>query len=188
MEPLDASSSRPLDGGPSFPVSNRIERALWIGVWTIFGRLVPPPLGHRWRRMLLRMFGAKIGSDCVIYPNAKIWLPRNLTMAGSATLGPDVQCYNMAPIQIGEGAIVSQRAFLCAGDHDVRDRNFQLITKPIVIGAGSWVAAEAYVAPGVTIGSGAVLAARGCAISDIPAETIWGGNPAKQIGVRDRHA
>ncbi|GAA4642542.1 hypothetical protein GCM10023115_06320 [Pontixanthobacter gangjinensis] len=105
-------------------------------------------------------------------------------MHSKATLGPGVHCYNMAPVDIGEGAIVSQRAFLCAGGHDIRDTHFQLVTRPIMIGAGSWIAAEAYVGPGVTIGARAVLAARGCAIGDVAEGTVWGGNPAKQIGVR----
>lgn len=182
--PLEAAHSKPVAGGPSFTLANRLERGVWRMVWLLFGRIVPPPFGKGWRRFLLRAFGAKIGPDAHIYASTRIWLPRHLTMEGNATLGPGAECYNMAPVSIGESAIISQRAFLCTGSHDIRDPHFQLITAPISIGAGSWIAAEAYVGPGVTIGEKAVIAARACVVSDVPAGTVWGGNPAKQIGKR----
>ena len=182
--PLDASRSKPVTGGPSFSLANRLERGVWRIVWFLFARAVPPPVGKGWRRVLLRIFGAKIGAGAHIYASARVWLPRHLTMASNATLGPSVECYNMAPVNIGESAIISQRAFLCTGSHDTRDPHFQLVTAPISIGRGSWIAAEAYIGPGVTIGSNAVVAARACVVSDVPAGTIWGGNPAKQIGER----
>lgn len=187
-DPLDASATRPLEGGPSFSLANRIERAVFAICWIVLGRLVPPPFGKGWRRFMLRLFGANIAKGANIYPTARIWLPRHLVMEEGSTIGPKVDCYNMAPITLRKGAIVSQRAYLCAGDHDHRDPHFQLVTRPIELGAHSWVAAEAFVAPGVTLGEGAVLAARGVAVKDMPAWTVWGGNPAKQIGERPRHA
>ena len=66
----------------------------------------------------------------------------------------------MAPITLGEHAIVSQGSHLCSGTHDIDDQHFQLQARPIVIGAHAWVAAEAFVGPGVTIGEAAVLGAR----------------------------
>ncbi|MBD3729201.1 MAG: putative colanic acid biosynthesis acetyltransferase [Sphingomonadales bacterium] len=184
-EPLDASRTRPLlTGGPSFSFANRIERAAWSLVWLLFARLVPPPFGWAWRKFLLRLFGARMGSLTKVYASAQIWLPRHLDMADGSTLGPGVECYNMAPVTIGKRVIVSQRAFLCGGDHDHRDPEFQLVARPIVLGDDCWVAAEAFVAPGVTLGGGAVLAARGVAVKDLPPWTVWGGNPARQLGER----
>lgn len=183
--PLDARASDPLHGGPSFPLGNRIERALFRVTWATLAWLVPPPFGWGWRRMLLRMFGASIAGTARVYPSARIWLPRNLAMAEWAALGPGVQCYNMAAISLGEGAIVSQRAFLCGGDHDILDPSHQLVVRPIRIGAEAWIAAEAFVGPGVTVGERAVLGARGCATCDLPPGTIWAGNPARQLGTRN---
>lgn len=184
-DPLDARTHRPLHGGPSFSLANRIERAGFRACWLLLAWLAPPPFGWGWRRWLLRLFGAQIGPHARVYPSARIWLPRNLTMAARTTLGPGAQCYNMAPLTLGEGAIVSQRAFLCGGDHDISDPTHQLLARPIAIGARAWIAAEAYVAPGVSIGDGAVLGARGCATRDIPAGTVWAGNPARQVGTRE---
>ena len=183
--PLDAGKSRPIEGGASFSLGNRIERLAWGIVWTLGSRWLPRPLFSGWRRVLLRTFGARIAPGCIIAPSVRVWLPRNLTMDHASSMGPGVDCYNMAPITIGARAIVSQRAFLCAGNHDPRDPDFQLVTAPITIGPGAWVAAEAFVGPGVTIGCGAVVAARACVSRDVAEWTIVAGNPAKQVGTRE---
>jgi putative colanic acid biosynthesis acetyltransferase WcaF len=180
---LDAAHSRPREGGASFTLSNRIERAAFIVCWALLARWTPRPL-NGWRRFLLRCFGARIGEGSVIHPSVTIWLPRNLSMGRFAALAQGVDCYAMAPISLGDNVVVSQRAFLCAGNHDHRDPNFQLITAPIVIGDNAWVAAEAFVGPGVTVGEGAVLAARGVASRDLEPWSVYAGNPARRIGER----
>jgi acetyltransferase-like isoleucine patch superfamily enzyme len=88
---------------------------------------------------------------------------------------------NMAPVRIGCRTIVSQRAFLCAGTHDYLHPEFQLVTKPITIAPYCWVAAEAFVGPGVTMNEGAVLGARGVPFSDLEAWTVYAGNPVHSL-------
>ena len=68
--------------------------------------------------------------------------------------------YAIAEITIEDHAVISQGAHLCAGTHDVESPYFQTISKPISIKTRAWVAAEAFVGPGVTVGEGAVLGAR----------------------------
>jgi len=91
----------------------------------------------------------------------------------------------MAPISLGSYALVSQGAYLCAGTHDVDDPNFQLVTKPILIGNNAWVAAEAFVGPGVTIGNGAVLGARAVTFKNLDDGVIYVGNPARSVRKRE---
>jgi putative colanic acid biosynthesis acetyltransferase WcaF len=79
---------------------------------------------------------------------------------------------------LGAYAVISQGAYLCAGTHDVDDPNFQLTTRPISIGERAWIAADAFVGPGVRVGEGAVLGARGVAFKDLEPWTIYAGNPA----------
>jgi len=80
--------------------------------------------------------------------------------------------------------IVSQRAYLCAGSHDISSPAFQLIAKPISIGDDVWIAAEAFVGPGVAVGDGSVLSARACAFSDLEPWTVYRGNPAVPFKAR----
>lgn len=183
MSLLDAASSNPREGGPSFSLQHRIFRAVWGLTWALLGRWTPVPL-HGWRRLLLKCFGANLHSTARVYPSARIWYPPHLHMGQHAVLGPDVICYCMDRITIGDFAIVSQGAHLCGGTHDPDDPHFQLVPKPITIGANAWIAAEAFVGPGVVVGEGAVLGARGVTVRNLAPWTIFAGNPAKAI--RDR--
>jgi putative colanic acid biosynthesis acetyltransferase WcaF len=185
MSVLDAKESNPREGGPSFPLKHRLFRAAWNLTWAALGRWTPVPL-YGWRRFLLNSFGARISSKARVYPGTTIWYPPNLSMGDHSVIGPGVIVYDMDRIEIGDYAIISQRAHLCGGTHDPDDANFQLIPKPITIGAKAWVAAEAFVGPGVTIGEGAVLGARGVAVKSIAPWQIHGGNPAKLIRERNR--
>ncbi|MGM9424848.1 hypothetical protein [Hydrogenophaga sp. MI9] len=90
----------------------------------------------------------------------------------------------MGRISIGEKAIISQGAYLCAGTHDIADPHFQLKSYPIEIGAMAWVAAEAFVGPGVTIGEAAVIGARAVLFSDAKPYGVYVGNPAAWLKTR----
>jgi putative colanic acid biosynthesis acetyltransferase WcaF len=105
-------------------------------------------------------------------------------MGDHRCLADGVDCYCVASITLGAHAIVSQRAFLCAATHDHNDPAFPLIPKPISIGERAWVAAEAFVGPGVTIGVGAVVGARAVTVKDVAEWTVVAGNPARVIGRR----
>lgn len=180
---LDAKETTPVSGGASFTLANRIERLLWQIIWTFFARWTPAMFSP-WRIWLLELFGATVAKGAMIAASTKVWLPRNLFLGANASVGPGVNCYTQGEIHIGARTIISQGTHLCAGSHDVSDEDFQLITRPIHIGDDVWIAAEAFVAPGVTIGDGAVLAARGCAFGDLDPWTIYRGNPAEKLKLR----
>ncbi len=183
MTLLDANSSRPLDGGASFTLGNRVRRVVWNLAWLLLASWTPAPL-HRYRVSLLRLFGAQVDWTAHVYGSAKIWCPGNLRMEARSCLGPRVNCYCIDQISLGIGAIVSQDTSLCTGSHDIRDSHFQLITKPIVIESGAWVAAEAFIGPGVTVGQSAVIGARAVLFSDADANGVYVGNPATKVKSR----
>jgi putative colanic acid biosynthesis acetyltransferase WcaF len=167
--------------------TSRLRRALWNTAWRLLASWTPVPC-HGWRRLLLRAFGARMAGRTKVYPSARIWDPRHLVMEADACLGPDVDCYNLATVTVGVGATVSQRSTLCAGTHDIDDPTFPLVTGPISVGANAWIAAEAFVGPGVTIGEGAVLGARGVATKALEPWTVYAGNPVRPLRKRRPHA
>lgn len=181
--PGDRSVHPWLYGGATFALRHRLLRAGWRTAWLLFARWTPPPL-HAWRCWLLNRCGADLAPSARVYPDVIIWWPPHLTMKPHASLGPGVTCYNVAPVDVGTFAVVSQGAHLCAGTHDCDDPNFPLRAKPISIGAHAWIAAEAFVGPGVTVGDGAVLGARAVAMRDLHPRTIYAGNPAAPIRLR----
>ncbi|MFT3997298.1 MAG: colanic acid biosynthesis acetyltransferase WcaF [Asticcacaulis sp.] len=180
MSVLDYKTTNPREGGASFSLSNRLSRLVWNICWLVLASWTPP-FAHPWRRFLLRSFGAKIQGKSDVRGSARVWYPGYLVMGDNSIIADRVICYNMALITIGDYTVISQGAHLCAGSHDIVDPHFQLIARPIHIGKECWVAAEAFVGPGVTMGEGAVLGARGVAFRDMDANGVYAGNPAKKI-------
>jgi putative colanic acid biosynthesis acetyltransferase WcaF len=169
--------------GSTFTLSNRLYRLIWQIIRQLFFCQSFIPL-HGWRIFLLRLFGAKIGNNCFIYPDVRIWAPWNLEMADFSTLGPEVNCYNIALVKLGERVVVSQGVRLCTGSHDYQSPNFQLVAKPIQINDDAWVCAEAFLLPNVIIDNGCIIGARAVVTKSQPAWTICGGNPCKPIKPR----
>lgn len=165
---------------PVRTVWNRPSRVLWNLAWWVAYR-PSPRVFHGWRRFLLRRFGAIIGKGAHPYPSARIWAPWNLTMEEGSCLGDYVQCYSVDRITLEPQATVSQFSFLCTAGHDYRVKGMPLITAPITIGRGAWVAADAFIGPGVTIGERAIVGARSSVFRDVDSWTVVGGNPARVI-------
>jgi putative colanic acid biosynthesis acetyltransferase WcaF len=59
-----------------------------------------------------------------------------------------------------------------------------LMKCPITVQEGAWVCADAFVAPGVTVGANSIVGARAVLLRSIPENVIVGGNPAKVIRKR----
>ncbi len=178
-----ADRFRPLGRGPAFSAANKLERVVWRLTWLVLARWTPPLLAP-WRRFLLRLFGAKIGGGAKVYGSARIWLPRHLDLGEGVIVGPGAELYNQGLITVVAFSVVSQRAFLCASTHRTSDAAFELVLCPISLGRGCWVAAEAFVGPGVTMADGAVLGARGALFDDAAAMGIYRGNPAALVRQR----
>ena len=159
---------------------NKILRVIWGLCWITLFRPSPRPF-FLWRRMLLRIFGARIGSSARIDPSVRIWVPWRLSVGTDAALGAHVVCYNLAPITIGAHATVSQYTHLCAGSHDITDPHMSLIAQPIIVGEQAWVCANAFVGPGVRVGNGAIVGAASVVMRDVTEWTVVVGNPARYL-------
>jgi putative colanic acid biosynthesis acetyltransferase WcaF len=169
--------------GPSFDLKNRIERTLWGFVyWTLFRW--SPRCMHSWRSFLLRLFGAHIASGCHIYPDARIWLPKNLVCIEECCIGEGAVVLNYALVSIGKQTVISQEVWLCTGTHDYTKKGFPLISKPIIIGDFAWIGAQCFVHPGKTIANGCVVGARSVVTRNLSEWTVYAGNPCKPIKPR----
>ncbi len=157
-------------------------RAAWsVGRWLF--RLVPRPL-HGTRAAILRLFGARVGRHVHIYPSAHVYFPWNLEIGDWSAIGEDALIYNLGRITLGERVTISQRAHLCAGCHDYTRPDLPLLRPPIQVDSDAWIAADAFVGPGVRVGEGAVVAARAVAVKDVAAWRVVAGNPAREIKQR----
>lgn len=164
-----------------FSYSNKIARFTWNIIYWILFRPFNLNFFNGWRAGILKIFGAKVGYKANIYASVKIWAPWNLEIGDYSSIGPGVDCYNQGKIAIGSQTIISQKCYLCASSHDHTIENFPLILKPINIENQVWIAAAAFIGPGVHIGEGGVVGARSAVFKDVHDWTVVGGNPAKFI-------
>ncbi len=163
---------------------NRAGRAIWAVAYVLLFRPSPRVM-HRWRNLVLRLFGARLHATARVYRRARCWAPWNLSMDENSCIGDDVDIYNVALVSIGAHSTVSQYSFLCAATHDHEDPAHPLVFKPITIGSRCWVAADVFVGPGVTIGDGTVVGARSSVFGDLPEWVVASGTPARPQRTRE---
>lgn len=167
-------------------LSNKLYRLVWNVACFLLIRPLPRTIGQRWIHFVYRLFGASIDKRVLLYPSAIVYDPRNLIMKEHSQIGPKAEIYNVNKVVLEEFANVSQRAYLCTASHDINNEDFHLISEPIVVKRYSWVAADAFIGFGVTIGEGAVVGARAAVFKDVVPWTVVGGNPARYIKNRNK--
>ncbi len=157
---------------------------LWWGVGIV-------PL-HHVRRFFYRLFGMTIGSGSTIHMGARIYDPRHIeigedTIIGErATLDGRRQLPNsQGGITIGDHTDIASEVMIWSSEHNISSPDFAAIEAPVHIGDYVFIGPRAILLPGITVGSGAVIAAGAVVTKDVTANTIVGGVPAKPIGERD---
>jgi putative colanic acid biosynthesis acetyltransferase WcaF len=169
------------------PAGFRGRSAWFVQLWwlvqaTLFRH--SPQFAYGFRAWLLRRFGAQVGVNTVIRPTVTVTYPWKVKIGDFAWIGDDVVLYSLGEIEIGADSVVSQRSYLCAGDHDYRDSTFPIRGRRIVVEAQSWIAADVFIAPGVVVGHGAVIGARSSVFHDMPSGMVSMGNPCRPLKPR----
>ncbi|MGX1166170.1 putative colanic acid biosynthesis acetyltransferase WcaF [Bradyrhizobium sp. USDA 372] len=176
----DLSQSKP---PPGFRGRSGFTVLLWQTVQQTLFAWSPQP-AYGWRRLLLRLFGAEVGRGVRVRPTARVTYPWKVKLGHHCWIGDNAELYSLGAITIGENAVISQRSYVCAATHNYRDITFPLVAKPVVVEREAWVAADCFIAPGVTVGAGAVVGARSTVLQSVAPATIVAGQPAQLKGQR----
>ncbi len=164
--------------------ASTLKEGLWVFIkWMFFQGAFPWPSALR--VAFLRIFGAKVGNGVVIRSGVNITFPWRLEVGSHVWIGEQAFLLTLAPVVIENSVCVSQRAFLCTGSHNYQKPTFDLKTAPVTLRHGSWIAAQAFVGPGVEIGEGSVVAAGAVVTENVPARVVVKGNPGvivKRLG------
>ena len=140
------------------------------------------------RKLVLRMFGAKIGPGVIIKPRINVKFPWNLEIGAYTWIGEAVWIENQGKVKIGAHCCLSQGAVLMTGNHNYKKPTFDLMVAPITLEDGVWVGAGAMITQGVTAHSHAVLAVNSVASKDLEPYTIYAGHPCSAIRKREMKA
>lgn len=169
------------------PGGSLLKRSAWffLGQPVVHSGWIP---SSRLRVALLRAFGARIGERVVIKPSVEVKYPWHLSIGDDCWIGEHVWIDNLTSVRIGNNVCISQGAYLCTGNHDWSDEKFGLMIAPIQLEEGSWAGAKCVLAPGVTLGRGAIASAGAVVVRAIPEFEVHSGNPAQFVKQRQMHS
>lgn len=107
----------------------------------------------------------------------------NISIGENTYINYDFICIDYSQISIGSNVLIGPRVTLCTVTHPTEpivrlsiERN---IHAPITIGDNVFIGANVTILPGVTIGENSVIAANSVVTTDVPANCLYGGTPAK---------
>ncbi|OZI30521.1 colanic acid biosynthesis acetyltransferase WcaF [Bordetella genomosp. 10] len=169
------------------PAGFRGRNAVYVQLWWMVHSTLfrySPQFAYGFRRWLLRLFGAEVGRKVLVRASARITYPWKVRIGDYSWIGDDVVLYSLGRIDIGSHAVVSQRSYLCAGDHDAAMPDFPIRGLPVIVEDGAWIATDVFVGPGVTVRKDAVVGARSSVFKDVPAGMICHGTPCRPIRPR----
>lgn len=162
---LAAWRGRTNDKGRGF-----VAQVLWVAVSTLIFTQVWCP--NRLRCVILRWFGAEIGSGVLIRHRVLVHWPWKLSIGDNSWVGTGAELYNIDNIVIGSDVCISQNVYVCTGSHDRRSPTFDYDNGPIVVEDGVWLCARCTVLRGVTIGANSVVGAATLVSRDVPPGSI----------------
>lgn len=101
-------------------------------------------------------------------------------------MAPGTRIRSAIRVRIGNDCMLAENTFITDADwHDVYHRIYPGKREPVVLEDNVWVCDGARICKGVTIGENSVIGAGSIVTSDVPANTIAAGNPARSIGKLD---
>lgn len=163
---------------------NKIFRVLWSLLYLMLFRYTPV-IGFNWLRInLLRLFGAKVGKGCRVFPSVKVWAPWNLELGNYVAIAHYVDLYSVDKIIVGDYVTISQYSFICTASHDISRLSLPLVCSPIKIESYSWVCADCFIHKGVTIKHASIISARSNLYTNTDISSVYSGNPALKVGER----
>ncbi|WP_395738640.1 acyltransferase [Prosthecobacter sp.] len=162
----------------------RLFSPAWVKTWLKRIWTLPGLLGYCLQTMRLRLRGAHIPASTVLAKLTVHGEAANLSVGECCCIGiATMQAH--ARIQIGDYVVINDGVRIITGSHDIHSPTYDHIFTPITIEDHAWIATDAMILKGVTIGRGAVVAAGAVVVKDVRPFAVVGGNPAKEIGTRN---
>ncbi|CAM3762690.1 WcaF family extracellular polysaccharide biosynthesis acetyltransferase [Flavobacterium chungbukense] len=159
------------------------KEMLWYAVKVLFF-LTAVPYPSKFKVFLLKIFGAKAGKGVVIKPRVNIHFPWKLAVGDNVWIGEEVFFLNFELLTIGNNVCISQKVFVCGGNHDYKDPTMPYRNGAIVLEDGSWVGACSFVGPNLKIGANTIVSAGSIVTKSLPENGVYKGNPLQLVKER----
>lgn len=137
---------------------------------------------------------AEKGKNCRITGNIIVNSPAKVRLGNNIYIGPYGIIYStIKEVIIQDDVIIGPRVTIMTADHNIRNVGIEIINDSnipneccgdVIIEKGVWIGCNVTILKGVTVGRGAVIAAGAVVTKDVEPYSIYGGVPAKRIGMR----
>lgn len=139
--------------------------------------------------------GTNIWQFCVIFPKAQIGkncnICANVLIEDNVIIGDFVTI--KSGVQVWDGIKIENNVFIgpnvtFTNDLYPRSKVYPEKFSTTIIKKGASIGANSTILPGITIGENAMIGAGSVVTKNIPAHTVWFGNPARLKGtIRDNY-
>lgn len=134
------------------------------------------------RAILAEIVGTSIDETTTVFVPFYTNFGRHIRFGKNVFVNHACSFLDLGGITIEDNVLIGPRVNLVTEDHPVDPATRRtLVLKPITIKRNAWIAANATILPGVTVGENAVVAAGALVNKDVPANTVVAGVPAKVI-------
>lgn len=169
-------------------IAKIIKSLFWEWSTGIASLLPNDFFSNKIRFYVYRLNGINLAKNALIY--------RNVLILGNVSIGKNSSISNntcvsgaVAGVLIGNDVMIAPGCCINAFDHGTKLDAGPMIEQanneaPVVIENDVWIAANCTITKGVTIGTGAIVAANSVVTKDVAPYSIVGGVPAKLIGMR----
>lgn len=112
----------------------------------------------------------------------------HINIGNNVLLCPGVRLDSASEINVGDNCMFAAGSYITDADwHDLYDRTKAVgQTEPVTLADNVWIGDGAIVCKGVSIGKNSIIGAGSVVASDIPADSIAAGNPARVIKQLDQ--
>lgn len=134
------------------------------------------------RKLLGEITGSTIDESTTLFTPLNINLGIFTRIGKNVFINADCSFLDIGGITIEDDVLIGPKVSLITESHPLNPAERKsLLVKPVVIKRNAWIGVGATILPGVTVGENAVVAAGAVVNSDVQANTVVAGVPARVI-------
>jgi acetyltransferase-like isoleucine patch superfamily enzyme len=127
----------------------------------------------------------KIGRGSSIFMGAWLDTPGGLVIGNNSTINQKCRMDSRGGLYIGNNVSISAEVCILTAEHDIQSPDFAGVQDHVRIEDYVFVGTRALILPGVTLGTGAVVAAGAVVTKSVEPYVVVGGVPARILGKRN---
>ncbi len=201
---FDSQHPRPGWVAPVLNTYDKLRRSLFVR--RVRRMQVGSPAWHRMQEKLSQT--SSVGMDSVfrnlfysetlpacgiglfVHPQVVFYYPKNVFLGERVFINRGTYFMAPVPIRIGNDVLIGPYSIFNTGSHRYESRSRRIDDQghkygEIVVEDDVWIGAHVCILPGVTLSTGAVVAAGAVVTKSVAPFTVVGGVPARQIAARN---